>query len=202
MELTQAASKTCRACLEANLVQDVRIARCVKCELLFCTHFASTIDPQYCTECLSDITLTKEVVTKTYTYYNEETDIVTEYKRRARYIKLDGLDWLFAQRKIVALTDNELELAVEYHREILHGMLREREERRIKQLHRYANTPKDAATQSLDSATVTAQTVKRTKTIQSSKAAATASATMQAMLAGGMTAAQLLAMLEKATAKK
>jgi hypothetical protein len=202
MEITQAASKTCRTCLEGNLVQDIRIARCVKCELLYCTHFASTIDPQYCTECLSDVTLHKEVVTKTYSYYNEETDTVTEYKRRARYIKLEGLDWLFAQRKIVALSDNELELAVEYHREILNGMLKEREERRIKQLHRYANTVADKVTHNLDSAQVTEQSVKRTKTIQSSKAAATANATMAAMLAGGMTAAELLAMLQKVKEKK
>jgi hypothetical protein len=201
MELTQAASKTCRTCLEANLTEDVRISRCTKCAFLYCTHFASTIDPQYCTECLSDVSLHKEVVTKTYTYYNEETDTLTEYKRRARYIKLEGLDWLFAQRKIIALSDNELELAVEYHREILNGMLKEREERRIKQLHRFANTPKDAATQNLDSASVVASKVIRTKTIQSSKAAATANATMQAMFAAGMTPAQLLAMLEKAVKK-
>jgi hypothetical protein len=146
--------------------------------------------------------LFKEVVTKTYTYYNEENDTVTEYKRRARSIKLDGLDWLFAQRKIVNLSDNELELAVEYHREILNGMLKEREERRIKQAHRYANTQLNTDSAKLDSATVTAQKVTRTKTIQSSKAAATANATMAAMLSSGITAAQLLAMLEKATAKK
>ena len=201
MEITQAASKTCRGCLEANLIEDVRIARCKKCELLFCTHFASNIDPAYCTECLSDVNLYKEVVTKTYSYYNEENDTVTEYKRRARSIKLTGLDWLFAQRKIISLSDNELELAIEYHREILNGMLKEREERRIAKAHRYAGTKADADSAKLDSATVVAESVKRTKTIQSSKAAATANSLLAAFQAQGMTTAQILAMMEKAMKK-
>jgi len=142
------------------------------------------------------------VITKTYSYYNEEKDEVIEYKRRARRIQLSGLDWLFAQRKIVSLSDNELELSVEYHREFLNGLLKEREERRIKQAHRYANTPANDKTAKLDSATVTAESIKRTKTIQSSKAAATANATMAAMLQSGMSAAQLLELLQKATQKK
>jgi hypothetical protein len=199
MELQTATSKTCRSCIETNLIEDVRIQRCKQCQFLYCVHFSSNIDPQYCTECLSDVSMLKEVVTKTYQYYNEETDTVTEYRRKARSIRLEGADWLFRQRKIVSMSDESLELAIEYHREILSGMLKEREERRIKHAHRYAGIKEGTETVGIkDSANVTATSVKRTKTIQSSKAQATANGALQAMMAQGMSIDKILEVLQKA----
>jgi hypothetical protein len=203
MELVQATSKTCRHCLEANLVDEVKLARCSQCNAVYCIHFASNIDPTLCIECLSDVSLHKEVVTKTYVHesYDEETDTLntTEYKRKARSIKLEGLDWLFAQRKIVSMSDESLELAIEYHREILNGMLSEREQRKAEYMHRFASV-KTVYPTTVDGATSASTTVKRTRTISSNKAAATANGLLQSMQAGGMNAAQILQMLEKIAA--
>ena len=198
MELQEVTSKSCRNCIESNLVAEIRISRCIKCNSLYCIHFASNIDPQYCTECLSDVSMIKETVIKTYTHYNEETDTISEYKRRARLIRLEGLDWLFAQRKIVSMSDDSLELAIEYHREILTGMLKEREERRIKQSHRYAGIKENRETVNVDNATSGATSVKRTKTIQSSKAQATANGVLQSMLASGKSIDDIMNLLQKA----
>lgn len=199
MELQETASKTCRACIESNLIQEVKIARCVKCNSLYCVHFASNIDPAHCTECLSDVSMYKETITKTYEYYNEDKEEVVQYKRRAKLVRLDGLDWLFAQRKIVSMSDEALELAIEYHREILSGMLSEREERRIKKMHRFANVKEGMETVGIkDNSTSSSTTVKRTKTINSSKAQSTANAMMQAMLAQGMSIEKIMDMLTKA----
>jgi len=204
MELVNATSKTCRHCLEANLVEEVKLARCSQCNAVYCIHFASNIDPAHCTECLSDVTLHKETVTKTYTHesYDEATDTVntTEYKRKARSIKLEGLDWLFAQRKIVQLSDESLELAIEYHREVLNGMLSERERRKAEYLHRFASV-KTVYPTTIDGAASSTTTVKRTKTISSTKAAATANGILQSMAAGGMNAAAILALMEKVAAQ-
>ena len=198
--LKTATAKTCRNCQVSNLTEDVRIARCVKCGSIYCVHFASNIDPQYCVECLADITLHKESIVKTYTHesYDEETDTVTttEYRRRATSFKLEGLDWLFAQRKIVSMRDEELELAIEYHRELLQGMLHERDDRRTKKMHRFAGVRLGTETVSVGSDTTTI--VKKSRTISSNKATATASAVMESMLKGGMDAAQLLALLQAA----
>ena len=205
MELVEATSRTCRLCLESNLTEEIRLSRCVRCGLVYCIHFASNIDPAQCIECLSDVSLHKEIVTKTYVHekYDEETDTLTttEYKRKARSIKLDGLDWLFAQRKIVQMSDESLELAIEYHREILNGMLAERERRKTEFLHRYAGVKTvPSPSGKTDSATSSSTEVKRTRTISSTKTQANANAVMQSMLAGGLNAKQLLEMLEKLTA--
>jgi len=155
-------------------------------------------------ECLADVSLYKEVITKSYIHesYNEETDTVTttEYKRKARSIRLEGMDWLFAQRKIHTLTDESLELAIEYHREILSGMLAEREQRRAEYRHRYAGVKEvPSPSGSVDKSLQTNTTVKRTRTISSTKAAATADSILQSMLAGGADISKIMEMLEKAS---
>ena len=204
-EIQSALAKTCRNCQVANLIEDVKINRCSKCESIYCTHFASAIDPQYCIECLADVTLHKEIVTKTYTHetYDEETDttITTQYSRRAKQLKLEGSDWLFVQRKIVNMSDDALELAIEYHREILQAMMHEREDRRTKYLHRFAGVKLGTETVSSNTS-ADGLTVKKTKTISSTKAAATATGMMESMLASGkMDAATLLKMLQDMTSK-
>ena len=42
-----------------------------------------------------------------------------------------GQDWMFAQARVVTLTDEELETTVEYHRAIMAEMVNEREARKI-----------------------------------------------------------------------
>lgn len=193
-----ASQRVCRACLESNLTSELIIARCSRCTLLFCTHFTSNIDPQYCTECLSNISLHKEIVTKTYDITDEEGKVIKQVSRSARLKRLEGFDWLFAQRKIYTMSDESLELAIEYHREILTGMLNEREQRRTKFLHRFANVkyeipPKDSTTSTT--------TVKKVKTVSSNRDSAMASAMLKVFLAQGMTIEQIMEKIEKAGKK-
>lgn len=193
-------AKTCRNCQVSNLTEEIRIQRCKQCASLYCVHFASNIDPQFCVECLSDVTLHKESIVKTYMHehYDEETDTITqtEYRRRATEYKLEGTSWLFNQRKIVQMSDDSLELAIEYHRGLLQGMMNEREDRRNKKMHRFAGIP--SGMEGVSSSKSSSTTVKKSKTISSNKAGATAASVMSSMLAGGMDAAQLLALLQAA----
>jgi hypothetical protein len=189
--------KVCSECLLGNLTENVGIIKCSKCNTIFCYHFASAIDPQYCTECFGDLTVTKEIVTKEYVHYNEETDEITSYKRRARATKISGEDWLFAQRRIENISDAELEAAIEYHRAILGLMIYEREVRRAAKMHRYAGI-KIQIKPASDSTTTT---TKVTKEIKSSKTVATAQATVASMLKGGMSQAELMNMLKTLQAK-
>lgn len=186
----------CDCCLELNLVTKSCI-KCTRCGAAFCLHFASTIDAQYCVNCMSDMSVTKEVVTKTYEHKNAETGETHFYRRRARAIKIDGLDWLFSQRKISELTDVELDLSIEYHRNILNLMIAEQERRRNEKMHRYANVvfkPSKSATKITDSTTTT---VKKTRTISKDKASEQLQAVMKAMLAKGLTIEQIRGMLKK-----
>ena len=189
--------KCCPTCLESNLIDEIKISRCAQCSVLYCIHLASSIDPSKCTECLSDVTLIKETITKTYEHYNEEMDVVTVYKRRAKSIRLEGMDWLFAQRKILQMSNDSLELAIEYHRALLNGLLQEREARRIKHAHRYAGVALPKPSVQTDVTTSTTTTTKVKKSIKSTKENATANGVMQAMLAKGLTPQQMIEMLSK-----
>jgi hypothetical protein len=189
-------STVCDTCLELNLTTKSCI-KCARCEQAFCLHFASTVDAQYCVNCLSDISLTKQVITKTYEHKNQETGQTTFYRRRARDIKISGLDWLFSQRKIAELADVELDLAIEYHRNILMLMIAEQEQRRNAKMHRYAGVKVLIATPSTTSVLDTTQTtVKKTRTVSKTKAQEQLAALLQSMLAGGQTPEMIAAMLK------
>ncbi|HEY4799526.1 MAG TPA: hypothetical protein VII99_10660 [Bacteroidia bacterium] len=87
---------------------------------------------EYCVDCLSDLTLLKgEEVYKRVDY-----DLVAEkervVRRRATILKINGLDYLFMQRRNATMSDAELELKIECYKEQVISMILEREERKIK----------------------------------------------------------------------
>jgi hypothetical protein len=138
-----------------------------------------------------------ETVTKTYEHYNEETDVVTSYKRRAKSVRLEGMDWLFAQRKITTMSDESLLLAIEYHRALLTGLLDEREARRVKYAHRFAGEPLPKSHPcNPDGSKITKTVTKTTRTVKSTKASATASGVVASLLAKGLSTEQMLQMLK------
>lgn len=186
----------CDCCLELNLVTK-SVIKCPNCEQAFCLHFASTIDAQYCVNCMSDMSVTKQIITKTYEHRNAETGETKFYRRNARSIKIEGLDWLFSQRKIYELNDEELDLSIEYHRNIMQLMLMEQEQRRVEKLHRYANVVIKAPPSAAKVTNTTVTTTKKTRTVTKDKAAEQLQALMRSMLAKGLTPAQIQAMFKK-----
>lgn len=124
----------CDACLEANLTEPGNIQKCVVCNETYCIHSTSAIDAAHCKECLSDLTVEDIVITRTE--YSEKNKSVRS--RKARQITLGGLHWLFTQRKIPMLNDDELGAAIEYHYATHNLLIAEREARRNKVAHRNA----------------------------------------------------------------
>lgn len=189
----------CDICLELNLTTKSVIA-CVGCGLAFCYHFQSAVDSQFCVNCLSDISVTKQVITKTYEHHNPETGEASFYRRRAREIKIDGLSWLFAQRRIVDLSDPELDMAIEYHRNICSLMITESERRRNEKMHRYAHTPMPIPTPSttkIENGTTTTTTVKKTRTVSKTKQTETVAAILASLQAKGMSIQDILKAVKK-----
>jgi hypothetical protein len=171
-EVPHLTSTVCDVCLELNLTHPAQIIRCERCEQAFCYHYASNIDARYCVNCMSDISVTKQVISKEYVHRDEQEHITSVYRRRAREVKIEGLSWLFAQRKIAELSDVELDMSIEYHRNILSLMIDEQERRRNAKMHRYAGVK----TQYLNTTTganvtnTTTTTVKKTRTVSKNKA--------------------------------
>jgi hypothetical protein len=188
-------SHVCDTCIGDNLLKDCGVRKCARCTNPFCIHFASKVDPlTYCLSCLSTIELTRSVVTKTYEHYNESTDVTTSYSRKAREIHLAGEDWLFAQRRIHTLSDAELDMVVEYHRQYLNLLCADQERRRAEKAHRYAGKTFIINPGTATVSTTKTTTTKTTSQVKMNKQKEQASALMQQLL-GTMTLEQLQAAL-------
>ena len=191
------ASTVCDVCLELNLTTKTCIC-CARCGQAFCLHFASTVDAQYCVNCLSDISMAKSTITKTYEHKNDETHTTTFYRRKAREVQISGLDWLFSQRKIYELSDIELDLSIEYHRNILSLMIAEQEKKRTEYMHRYAgikvHIPTPATTDVHDSTTTT---VKKTRVVSKNKQQEQLAALLKQMQSKGLNLNDIAKMIKK-----
>lgn len=191
--------KVCTVCKEHNLIQSIQdyLHTCAKCGTLICIHFASGVDPQFCKDCCKDITMTEENCSVTREHYNPETDVVTKRVHKYRSIKFEGLDWLFYQRKISILSDEELSMQIEYHQALYQGLINEREKRRIDYFRRNAGrhvTIRDSQGNDLNTISTTT-TVKKTKTVKprdKSSKEINIMAGLQTLLAQGYTPEQIL----------
>lgn len=171
--------KICSICRERNLTDQTSFNNCSKCSIVYCLHYASTIDPQYCTDCLHDVVVKEEVITKTETHYNEEKDQLYTRTRKAKRTTIGGMHWLFAARKISTLNDLELDLAIEYHRDYLNQMLYERDERRSQKAHRNLGKSLPVSFSSVgETSTIE---VKKTRVKQATKANDPAAMLLQAL---------------------
>jgi hypothetical protein len=190
----------CDDCFEKNLTENVHIQSCVVCESSYCRHHASVIDPIHCAECLNDVSVTVETIQKTQLRENQETKATYVYSRKARQIKIGGLHWLFAQRKIASLSDIELGLAIEYHRAIYDSLIFERERRRQEHFHRNAGirTPLSPTSPLNNTGTIVTNTttVKKSRTTSIKKPDAVKTNALSAidvLLKSGMTLEQIKA---------
>lgn len=174
-------SNVCDTCMGDNLLKNCGIRTCARCLNPFCLHYASKVEPlTYCVGCMSAIELTRSVVTKTYEHYDEVTDTLRSYTRRAREIRLSGDDWMFAQRRIRELADAELDLAIEFHRQYLMLLCAEQERRRTEKAHRNAGI-KFVIPPSTSSTTTTTTTTKKVSTVKMDKKKEQAASMLAAM---------------------
>jgi hypothetical protein len=186
----------CDICFEKNLTEDIHIQSCVSCGDSYCVHNSSKVDPTHCIQCLKDISIDISIIRKTSIHSNHETGQTYIRSRKARQIKLGGQHWLFAQRRITDMNDEDLLLAIEYHRGMYDSLIYEREKRRAENFHRNANKVFKVPT-SATGTILSSSTVKKTKTIKAAQPAVTETNTaslFEALLKQGFTKEQLIAM--------
>lgn len=143
--------KICTHCLERNLVQAGIIdtfKSCSRCNEQFCQHGASKLDPQYCVHCCNDFKVVDAVETQQRPLLNAKGDVIGVRHFKVRHLTLSGMDWLFFNRAIATMSDVELEHAIEYHLSFYHGLIYEREARRVKRAQR--NKGKTAGNETRD----------------------------------------------------
>lgn len=161
-----------------DLAQD---RQCARCKHSYCPHYASIFDFQFCTYCFNDLILEDSIIRRI-----EETKSLSGKKiftrvMRARHLVFKGQDWMFAQQRVIDMTDEQLSVTIEYHHAIFGEMINEREARKIaanraalNKMHKNSASMKipsktpgmytDGTPISADAAIVTTTTVKRTRT--------------------------------------
>jgi hypothetical protein len=189
-------SHVCDTCIGDNLLKSCGIRKCARCENPFCVHYACKADPlTYCVTCMSQIELTRSICTKTYEHFDEVTDTLKRYTRRAREIHLAGEDWMFAQRRVNTLTDAELDMVIEYHRQYLQLLCGDQERRKTEKAHRNAGIKMQFPSAAVTTTTVT--TTKKTSTVKLDRQKEQAAALLAQLLGSGMDLGALTAKLKK-----
>lgn len=166
----------------SKCVSDPNLTKfCKRCRYEFCGHFASKWDFQFCAYCLHDLVLhdsiiRKDVVTKSLSGKKTFTRVMS-----ARHLMFEGKDWMFAAKRVLDMSEEELGSTIEYHRTIFGALINEMEARKIarnkKNLSLIAKgsslkipsiksgmyTDGTPMTIGTDSTTVTTTTIKRTR---------------------------------------
>ena len=188
----------CSECAFGNLVKNVGIKRCIRCDKAFCSHFACTITPlEYCVNCMGNLELERKVVTTKIDVYDPETDTVKTYRRLPyRSIHINGDDWLFAQRRIGSLSDVELELSIEFHREYLQLLAVEQDRRKAERLHK-ASQVKLPLAMPTGTTSKTVRETKTTTTTKQNKKVDQLSMVFDQMLNSGMSLTEIQALIAK-----
>jgi hypothetical protein len=195
--------KVCSTCLYDNLLSDIGIRTCAHCSEPFCLHHASTFDAvYYCSQCCTDLAITRSVITKTSEVLLADEEKPRSITRKAVKTILSGAAWLFEQRRISAMSDAELAISITYHQQDLNLLLSERSRRQIEEAHKRANGIRIAVPSSTNGAKKVTVTEKTTSTKTTVKAAVSpekkmeqAQALIDQMISKGISQEQLLKIL-------
>jgi hypothetical protein len=187
-------SIVCLQCTEENLTDKIFLAHCTDCNRLYCRHRASVVDSNYCSDCLSDVTLTVEKIHVVETVVSPKTGNSYTKTQTGRRITLGGAQWLFHQRRIKDLTEDELELTIQYHFTTYIGLIKERDQRKAEHMRRNAKKLYKVSEPLVPAPTssTTKTTTKTTKTTKPIGHSAKIQAMMAQMAAMGLSAEDLL----------
>ena len=104
---------------------------CARCGFNYCAHFASKVDTAYCQYCFHDFVLEDTIITKEIRSKSLKGNKTFVRTMKARHLVFKGEAWMFAQRRVIEMSDEELATSIEYHREIFSQMMDERDARQI-----------------------------------------------------------------------
>jgi hypothetical protein len=102
---------------------------CKKCKIVYCKHFASVFDYNYCGNCVAEIKLVETLLEKTVEHQKPDGTTIFVRKFLARRLRLVGNDWLFLSHLIMEMSDADIEAAIELHRCNVDILIQERTER-------------------------------------------------------------------------
>jgi hypothetical protein len=129
--------------------KELRI-NCTRCDRPYCDKCASTTDPQFCCNCLTDF----QAIIRDETYNGvehirvidpkgekEDSVVSIPYRTKYKQITLMGTDWLFYETAIANMSDTQLAAALQWHKAAVSEIEIEVTERKIKHAQHLAKLP-------------------------------------------------------------
>lgn len=126
---------TCKYCLSEQ------VRECLACKSRYCVLHAAKFSPNFCKECLSNLSSIMTSNFSTSAEYDLLDNELVLKSIESKRLRLDGPDWIFYSKWIENLNeDNWLEI-YQFHYFILKRMEYENEVRKIKKAQRIASSP-------------------------------------------------------------
>lgn len=119
--------------------EDVR--ECLKCKSLFCAIHAARFSPNFCKDCLTNITAIWEKYNRSTTEYDPINDTLHVVTAGAKKLQLDGADWIFYSAWINELNDDEMQVIYEFHYFVLKLIEHHNEIRKVNKAKKLASAP-------------------------------------------------------------
>jgi hypothetical protein len=126
---------TCKFCLNEN----VKI--CLKCKSNYCAIHAAKFSPNFCQECLSNLSVILNTISRTTTEYDLIDEVLYIKPGAVNKLQLDGPDWIFYSTWIENLSEEDWLAVYQFHYFIIKMMEYENEVRKVKQARRVASAP-------------------------------------------------------------
>lgn len=122
--------RICKSCRGSSL-NSYATRLCDRCGKRYCTHYSSKVDSIYCQYCFHDFVFEDTIITKEIKSKSLSGRKTFTRTMKARHLVFRGEAWMFAQQRVLDMSEEELVASIEYHREIFSQMMDERDARQI-----------------------------------------------------------------------
>lgn len=126
---------TCKYCLN----EQVKI--CLKCKSHYCSIHAAKFSPNFCKDCLTNLSAIINTISRSSTEYDLIDDTLVMKSVQSKTLQLDGPDWIFYSTWIENLSEEDWLEIYQFHYFVIKMMEYENEVRKIKQARKVASAP-------------------------------------------------------------
>jgi hypothetical protein len=135
MSAPEGVALTCKYCLNEQ------VKECLKCKSRYCSIHAAKFSPNFCKDCLGNLSAILEDKNLTSTEYDMIDDVLVTKSVSSKTLQLDGPDWIFYSRWIEDLPEDQWLEIYQFHYFVLKMMEYENELRKVKRARKIASAP-------------------------------------------------------------
>ena len=135
MASPEAALLTCKYCLNE------KVKECLKCKSHYCSIHAAKFSPNFCKDCLTNLSAIINTITRSSTEYDLIDDALVMKSVQSKTLQFDGPDWIFYSTWIENLSESDWMEIYQFHYFVIKMMEYENEVRKIKQARKVASAP-------------------------------------------------------------